>query len=74
MVPTPGYTGLTDDDETQPASDHEGGDDEGLENLHMEEQEEQTTADGCTIIRPVGRGLVNNLPQILITSYIYIYV
>ena len=56
MVPTPGYTGLTDNDETQPANGHEGGDDEGLEDLHMEDQEEQTAPDGCTIIQPVGRG------------------
>ena len=74
MMPTPGYTGPTDDDATQPPSDHEGGDVEGLEDLQMDDQEEETALDGRTIIRPVGRGLVNNLPQILITSYKTIYV
>ena len=74
MMPTPGYTGPTDDDETQPPSDHEGGDGQGLQDLHMEDQEEETAADDRMIIRPVGRGLVNNLPQILITSYKTIYV
>ena len=62
MVPTPGYTGPTDDDETQPASDYEGGDGEGLDHLQMDDQEQETAPDGRTIIRPVGRGLVNNLP------------
>ena len=69
MMPTPGYTGPTDEDETQPPSDHEGGDGEGLEDLQMDDQEQETAPDGRTIIRPVGRGLVNNLPYFLITSY-----
>ena len=74
MMPTPGYTGPTDDDATQSPSDHGGGDGEGLEDLQMDDQEEETAPDGRTIIRPVGRGLVNNLLQILITSYKTIYV
>ena len=69
MMPTPGYTGPTDDDETQPPSDHEGGDGEGLDDFQMDDQEQETAPDGRTIIRPIGRGLVNNLPKILITSY-----
>ena len=69
MMPTPGYTGPTDEDETQPPSDHEAGDGEGLDDLRMDDQEQETAPDGRTIIRPVGRGLVNNLPKILITSY-----
>ena len=60
MMPTPGYTGPTDDDATQTPSDYEGGDGDGLDDLQMEDQEEQTAPDGHTIIRPVGRGLVNN--------------
>ena len=40
----------------------------------MDDHEEETAADDRTIIRPVGRGLVNNLLQILITSYKTIYV
>ena len=74
MMPTPGYTGFTDDDATQSPNDHGGGDGEGLEDLQMDDHQEEIASDGRTIIRPVGRGLVNNLPQILITSYKTIYV
>ena len=49
MMPTPGYTGPTDDDMTQPPSNHEGGDAEGLEDLQMKDQEEQTAPDGRTL-------------------------
>lgn len=49
MVPTPGYTGPTDEDETQPASDCEGGDGEGLDDLRMDDQEQETALSTLSI-------------------------